>query len=66
MTETSAERKPEYSSDIVGDVDVLARGRAPFDPLAAPGGAGDAAGREAVAAAGDEAAVEAVGTPWVV
>ncbi|MBP7406974.1 MAG: MobC family plasmid mobilization relaxosome protein [Candidatus Microthrix sp.] len=61
MTETSEERKPEYSSDIVGDVDVLARGRAPFDPLAAPGGADDAAGREA-AVAGDEEAVEAAGS----
>ena len=62
VTTSPVERKPEYSSDIVGDVDVLARGRAPFDPLAAPGGADDAAGREAVAAAGDEAAVEAVGS----
>ena len=61
MTETSEERKPEYSSDIAGDVDVLARGRAPFDPLAAPGGADDAAGREA-AVAGDEEAVEAAGS----
>jgi hypothetical protein len=34
----------------VGDVDVLARGCAPFDPLAAPGGAGGAAGLEAVVA----------------
>ena len=61
MTDTPVERKPEYSSDIVGDVDVLARGRAPFDPLAAPGGADDAAGREA-AVAGDEEAVEAAGS----
>lgn len=43
--------KPEYSSDIAGDVDVLARGRAPFDPLATPGGA-DAAG---LVAEGEEA-----------
>ena len=61
MTHPPEERKPEYSSDIVGDVDVLARGRAPFDPLAAPGGADDAAGREA-AVAGDEEAVEAAGS----
>ncbi len=60
MTTSPEEREPEYSSDIVGDVDVLARGRAPFDPLAALGGADDAAGREA-AVAGDEAAVEAAG-----
>ena len=60
MTDTSVERKPEYSSDIAGDVDVLARGRAPFDPLAAPGGA-DAAGLEA-AVAGEEAAVGSVGS----
>ena len=61
MPHPPEERKPEYSSDIVGDVDVLARGRAPFDPLAAPGGADDAAGREA-AVAGDEEAVEAAGS----
>lgn len=61
VTTSPVERKPEYSSDIVGDVDVLARGRAPFDPLPAPGGAGAVTGREAVAA-GDEAAVEAAGS----
>lgn len=61
VTDTSVERKPEYSSDIVGDVDVLARGRAPFDPLAAPGGADTAAGRETVAGEG-QAAVEAAGS----
>lgn len=61
MTHPPVERKPEYSSDIVGDVDVLARGRAPFDPLPAPGGAGDAAGWEAVVAA-DEAAGGVVGS----
>ncbi len=61
MTNPPVERKPEYSSDIVGDVDVLARGRAPFDPLAAPGGAGDAAGWETVVA-DDEAAGGAVGS----
>ena len=54
MINRQVERKPEYSSDIAGDVDVLARGRAPFDPLAAPGGAD--------AAAGDEEAVEAAGS----
>ncbi len=54
VTTSPEERKPEYSSDIAGDVDVLARGRAPFDPLAAPGGAD--------AAAGDEEAVEAAGS----
>ena len=54
MINRQVERKPECSSDIAGDVDVLARGRAPFDPLAAPGGAD--------AAAGDEEAVEAAGS----
>ncbi len=39
MTTGPETREPEYSSDIAGDVDCLARGRAPFDPLAAPGGA---------------------------
>ena len=61
VTHPPVERKPEYSSDIVGDVDVLARGRAPFDPLAAPGGAGDAAGWEAVVA-DDEAGGGVVGS----
>lgn len=62
MTDTPGERKPEYSSDIAGDVDVLARGRAPFDPLAAPGGADTAAGREAVVAGEGQAGVEAAGS----
>jgi len=61
VTHPPEERKPEYSSDIAGDVDVLARGRAPFDPLPAPGGAGDAAGLAAVVA-DDEAAVGSVGS----
>ena len=61
VTTSPVERKPEYSSDIVGDVDVLARGRAPFDPLAAPGGADAAAGLETVIA-DDEAAVGSVGS----
>ena len=62
VTHPPEERKPEYSSDIVGDVDVLARGRAPFDPLAAPGGADAAAGREAVVAGEGQAGVEAAGS----
>ncbi len=48
MTNGPGEREPEYSSDIVGDVDVLARGRAPFDPPAA------LEGDSAAAAAADE------------
>lgn len=62
MTTSPEERKPEYSSDIAGDVDVLARGRAPFDPLTAPGGADTDAGREAVVAGEGQAGVEASGS----
>jgi len=62
VTTSPEERKPEYSSDIAGDVDVLARGRAPFDPLTAPGGADTEAGREAVVAGEGQAGVEASGS----
>lgn len=62
VTTSPEERKPEYSSDIAGDVDVLARGRAPFDPLTAPGGADTDAGREAVVAGEGQAGVEASGS----